>query len=258
MRDFTLSSYKNYTILIKSSNCQFLTFKEFFLLNKKPDKFCLIRHDVDRKPINALNMARVESELGIKSTYYFRYKPNTFKKEIILEIASLGHEIGYHYENLSDSNGNVSKALDDFEKNLNIFREIVDIQTISMHGRPLKKYDNRDLWKDPNRHKLLKEKFNILGEVYLDIDYSDIAYVNDTGRNWTNSKSNIRDKVHSNITADFNNSRDLIQYLKETPPDKICFQIHPERWDDATASWTYQFIKDHSINLAKLIVNRVK
>src|SRR5690606_27946736 len=136
-----------------------------------------------------------------RSTYYFRAKPNVFKPDIIRTILRYGHEIGYHYENLSDTNGDIKRALEDFEKNLLRFREITPITTISMHGRPLKPYDNRDLWRDPSRHALLKEQFGILGEIYLDIDYSDIAYISDTGRNWTADVANVRDKVHSNLNV---------------------------------------------------------
>ena len=38
----------------------------------------------------------------IKATYFFRTIPHTFKPETIKEIAGMGHEIGYHYENLSE------------------------------------------------------------------------------------------------------------------------------------------------------------
>jgi len=57
---------------------------------------------VDRKPENALKTARLEDEMGIKATYFFRTIPHTFKPEIIKEIAGMGHGIGYHYENLSE------------------------------------------------------------------------------------------------------------------------------------------------------------
>ena len=60
----------------------------------------VLRHDIDRKPMNALRMAELEYELGIQSTYYFRF-PCTFKPEIIRKIRDLGHEVGYHYEVLS-------------------------------------------------------------------------------------------------------------------------------------------------------------
>lgn len=228
------------------------------MLNRETlDSFCLIRHDVDRKPLNALRMAQLEKELGIVSTYYFRHKPNTFRPDIIKKIADMGHEIGYHYENLSDSDGNIETALADFEDKLIDFRKIAEIKTISMHGRPLKKFDNRDLWREPSRHALLKNKFNILGEVYLDINYEDIAYINDTGRNWSSSKSNLRDKVTSSVAADFATSEELTKYL-QNPHKKICFQIHPERWEDNMLPWLTQLAKDMSINSLKKIFNLLR
>jgi hypothetical protein len=32
----------------------------------------MMRHDIDRKPENALFTARIEAESGIRATYYFR------------------------------------------------------------------------------------------------------------------------------------------------------------------------------------------
>jgi hypothetical protein len=146
-----------------------MRFDEFFLANPKPESFCLIRHDVDRRPKKALQMARLETSFQIHSTYYFRTKRHVFKPEIIKKISDLGHEIGYHYEGLSDKKGNLDHALRDFEYNLKKLREIVPVKTVSMHGSPLSTIDNRDMWRDPNKHRLLAEKYSILGEVYLDI-----------------------------------------------------------------------------------------
>ena len=125
-----------------------------------PEKFILIRHDIDRRPRKALEMAILEREMGIRSSYYFRAKPHVFNPHIIKRISALGHEIGYHYECLSDTNGNIRMALNDFAYHLNRFRKIVPIKTIAMHGRPFKPYDNRDLWKNPvyrnKLHEILK------------------------------------------------------------------------------------------------------
>lgn len=233
----------------------FYTFSEFIKDQNIIDDFILIRHDVDRKPSNALIMAKLENKLGIRSTYYFRHKKHIFLPEVIKKIQSLGHEIGYHYENLSDSDGNISIALDDFKSKLKEFRKVVPINTISMHGRPLKKFDNRDMWKD-NKEFLID--CNIIGEIYLDIDYDNIAYINDTGRNWSQNKSNIRDKVNSKIIADFNNQIELENFLKNNKNNKIVFQTHPERWTDNYFEWTVQLLKDTGINIIKHIIQYAK
>lgn len=253
MKDFSHSAYEKYIRTIKSSYPNILRFDEFFLTDLKPASFCLIRHDVDRRPKRALQMAKLEKAMGINSTYYFRAKPYVFKSEIIKEISRLGHEIGYHYESLSDTKGDLSCALEDFKGNLRKFRRIVPVQTISMHGRPLKPYDNRDIWRDPNNHALLLEKYGILGDVYLDIDYKEIAYINDTGRNWSPNQSNIRGQIKSSMKLKFNNGRELYDYLKSNPNPKMVFQIHPERWTEHIMDYCVSFCFDAMANTAKYI-----
>ena len=258
MKDFTLGAYKVYLKAIRSSYSNILRFDEFFLANPKPETFCLLRHDVDRRPKRALQMAKVEKEMGIRSTYYFRAKPCAFNPEIIKGITALGHEVGYHYECLSDANGDISRALEDFENNLERFREIVTIKTISMHGRPLKPFDNRDMWRSPKNHRLLLEKYGIHGEVYLDIDYKEIAYINDTGRNWTSTKSNIRDKIESSIKLDFENGEELRNYLESNTHPRMVFQVHPERWANHIVGYCLSFCSDLLANWSKEIVKPLR
>ncbi|WP_269849870.1 hypothetical protein [Methanosarcina horonobensis] len=76
-----------------------------YICNQHPERFVLLRHDVDRMPGRALATAQIEHELGIKATYYFRTSENVFKPDIIRQIRDMGHEIGYHYETLSEAKG---------------------------------------------------------------------------------------------------------------------------------------------------------
>ena len=251
--DFTLKTYKEYLLALKSQETLFLTFEEFIPMKIKPVFFCLIRHDVDRLPSRALKMAKLENSIGVRSTYYFRKKPWVFNPLIIKEILKLGHEVGYHYETLSDTGGDLVMGMKLFKKNLKAFRKYVPCKTISMHGRPLKKFDNRLLWNSDN-HKILKEDLGVIGEVYLDVDYSEIAYINDTGRNWSSKKANKRDKVSSNINANFSNSDELLSFFKNGLIKKICFQVHPERWVDNPILWSMQYSLDVSINVLKSVV----
>jgi hypothetical protein len=258
MRDFTLEAYSAYLSAIKANYKHILRFDEYFLLNQKPESFCIIRHDIDRKPYNALQMANLEHDLGVKATYYFRTKPHTFKPEIICKIEKLGHEIGYHYESLSDTNGDIQLALENFRVNLRKLRKIVQIRTIAMHGRPFKKFDNRDLWRTQNNHVLLFKQFGILGEVYLDINYSDIAYLSDTGRNWENNRSNIRDKVASSVNLNVRSGYELLQCLQQQYPQRIIFQIHPERWTDNLLFWIFQLFLDTTSNSIKFFYGKTR
>ncbi len=258
MRDFTFQAYKKYLEAIKLQNIPFYQFRDFLSFKEKPAEFCLLRHDVDRKPGKALKMAIAEAEMEIKTTYYFRAKKHTFKKDIIQRIENLGHEIGYHYESLSDSNGNIKDAIADFEKNLAKFRKISETDTCAMHGRPFKPYDNRDIWRNKTNHDRLTDVLKIKGEAYLDIDYTDILYINDTGRNWSNKKANMRDKVTSEVSIDFKTGSELLKYLSETPHKKICFQIHPERWSDNYLEYFIVLLTDTAINAVKAIISLMR
>ena len=145
MRDFTLKKYEELCLALLDSGYTPLAVYSYLKGQKnKNNKLVVLRHDIDRKCGNALRMAELEHELGIQSTYYFRV-PYTFKPEMIVKI--LGHEVGYHYEVLSKAKGDYEKAVELFEQELNEFRKIVDVKTIGMHGSPLSRYDNRDLWK---------------------------------------------------------------------------------------------------------------
>lgn len=253
MKDFSLKMYQIYLEALQNQNIPFFTFEEYFLREESPEEFCLVRHDVDRFPKRALSMAIVENSMGVKSTYYFRAKPWSFNKNIICKIVELGHEVGYHYENLSDNNGDIEKGMEDFKKKLKEFRKTTNVRTVSMHGRPFKKYDNRKIWTREN-HSLLKNKLGILGEVYKDIDYSDIAYINDTGRNWTELKSNNRDKVKSDVKVNFENRDELLKFIESSHYKKVCFQVHPERWVDDPIKWSLQWAIDNCINTLKIIL----
>lgn len=109
--DFTQTTYKILLETLKEKNYSFFTF-ENYLSNPTNHTTCLgeakrrriihscilLRHDIDRIPRNALKLAQIENSLGIKGTYYFRVVPESYDVEIMHQISALGHEIGYHYE----------------------------------------------------------------------------------------------------------------------------------------------------------------
>ncbi len=63
MRDFTLDKYSIYLAAISNKIGTFLRFDNYNKLIEKPEKFCLIRHDGDRKPKSAFKMTKIEQML---------------------------------------------------------------------------------------------------------------------------------------------------------------------------------------------------
>lgn len=97
--DFTLEKIRSLLVALKKHASIFQTFEEFIL--DPSEKVVIMRHDVDLVPQNALRLALIENEYGIKSSYYFRACPGSWNEDIIREIADMGHEVGYHYEDVS-------------------------------------------------------------------------------------------------------------------------------------------------------------
>ena len=123
--DFTLKTYKKLIQELLTSGYSFQTLQEY--IQNPKEKVVILRHDVDRLPENALVIAKIEKEAGIRASYYFRIVKESYDEDVIRQIAKIGHEIGYHYENLSEiskEKRGTSKeelyelAIDDFRLNL--------------------------------------------------------------------------------------------------------------------------------------------
>ena len=160
MLDFTTDMYAVLCKKIVETDYTSFTVAEY--IKKRPTNAIILRHDVDRAPATALKLARIENEYGLKATYYFRFIKSVFVASIIKEIVNLGHEVGYHYETLSKCRGNYDQAGKLFKTELEEFRKIIPVSTASMHGRPLSKWNNLDLWK-----QFSVNDFDLVGEAYL-------------------------------------------------------------------------------------------
>lgn len=243
--DFNLSLY--FCLLNFFSNKTLLT-EELRSINQK----VILRHDIDRLPQNALKIARKEAERRTLGIYYFRTKMHVCKTEIIKEISVLGHEIGYHYENMSDCGGDPEKAIEDFKRNLGRLREIAPVKTACMHGSPLSKYDNRDLWKYYDYHD-----YGIEFEPYFDVDFSKVFYLTDTGRRWDGDRVSVRDKVDRGDRdwPVYHTTFDIIRALEEgTFPLPAMITIHPQRWTDNPVAWTWELLAQSVKNLGKRLI----
>ena len=243
--DFTIKQYKELLKALKSSGYSFQTFEEF--LKSPKDRCIILRHDVDLLPINSLKFAQIQAENNIKGVYYFRAVPESWNELIIKEISSLGHEIGYHYENLTKCNGDFSMGIQDFKNNLKALRELATVSTICMHGSPMSKYDSKDLW------KVYKYgDYDIIGEPYFDINFNEVLYITDTGRRWDGNKVSVRDRVEASFKLSFHSTQQIIDAANQNLlPAKIMFTFHPQRWNDNILRWSKELVLQNLKNIIK-------
>jgi len=114
--DFSDEAYASLLDAGLDAGYEFITVREYLSSEQLPERFLIVRHDVDRKPMNALQMARTEAVRDIPTTYYYRIIPKTFRPELIQQTEQLGHEIGYHYEDLDTADGDIEAAHESFAR----------------------------------------------------------------------------------------------------------------------------------------------
>ena len=267
--DFTVGKYKALQQALTGRGYAFRTFLQF-MESPGTDKTVVLRHDVDRLPGNALHLGLLEHEMDIRSTYYFRIVPQSFDPDIIRQISGLGHEIGYHYEDLSMAAKSagagrpdparqpvppelMEKAIAQFELHLEQLRELAPVKTICMHGSPLSRWDNRKLWE-----RYDYRDYGIAGEPYFDVDYSQVFYITDTGRSWRKSDANVRDRVDSGFDLQVRSTSHLIRLAEAGRlPGRIMINTHPQRWHDPGFRWFRELIWQNTKNIGKSFVSRM-
>lgn len=252
MLDFTLKQYNSLLKALRKAGYSFQRVEDY--VQQPIPRAVMLRHDVDSWPINAMQMAKVESEKGIVATYYFRKSMLSFNEAVVRGIVELGHEIGYHYEDLARSNGNPHEAIATFKANLEFYREYYPVKTIAMHGRPLSPWDSKDIWKHFNY-----QDYGLIAEPYLDIDFSRVAYFTDTGNCWDGDKYSVRDHVQSPHKFNTHTTWDLIEHVENNLlPDQIMLNVHPARWNDNYIKWwiRYYVLTLPKFQLKKMIKNK--
>jgi len=293
-RDFTLNTYR---ILLEALQPHFNCFCGFAeIMSGDKVSYVVLRHDVDRKPDNALAIAKIEAAAGIRASYHFRAGKVSNHPDTVRQIVDLGHEIAYHYEDLSAliqfrkirddefKRELFLEAANSFEKNLEFFRKFYPVAVISMHGSPLSPTDNRLLWK----HYDYRAK-GIVCEPYFDIDVSDVLYLTDTGRKWNGGKSNLRDRakfpdpfIENDLYREWKSrpikgsmmemtpegkefssqflvrhTSDLISLANDSKlPSKVIINTHPQRWTDKPLPWAMELILQNIKNQIKGLITR--
>lgn len=249
-KDFTFDMYEKLLQTCLASGYEHLAVRDYLQSSTLPEKFVIHRHDIDRKPKNALLMAELEAKYNISSTYYIRTTQNTFRRKIIEKIYSLGHEVGYHYEDLDRADGDPKLAHQLFEKELERVRQYVPVETVCMHGNPLTKYDNRKMWQ-PSLPSF--EQYDLLGEAYLSVDFEQVTYYSDTGRTWADGDLKVKDQPLGNSVKHHHvgSTSQLCDLVASKSVCRPYVLSHPNRWADDIIEYVIEYSKDTGTNLGK-------
>ena len=243
--DFTIKKYSRLLRSLQQNGYEFITFEDY-CLGVRMNRFVILRHDVDEMAHNALEIAEVENKLGIISTFFFRIVKHSNHPEIIRKIVSLGHQIGYHYEDLAMANGDKELAYTNFQKNLKYFRSFAPVATICMHGSSMSEFDNRLLWQTYDY-----KNDGIIGEPYFSVNFNEVFYLTDTGYCWDGYKTAVRDTAPNKFNLSFHTTDDIIEAINQgLLPNQVMILAHT-LWTDNLLKWLFIYVREKSRNSVK-------
>lgn len=252
--------YRRLLQAIEDSGGECITFEQYCAVQQGlsgtktlPERYVILRHDVDKRPWYSVRMAEIEAGMGVKASYYFRIGKESNNPDCIRRIAALGHEIGYHYEDMSLCHGDHDKAYEHFMNSLEYFRQFYPVRTCCMHGAPMSKYDSRAIWEKYDYHKL-----GLIGEPYYDVDFNKTLYLTDTGRCWDGYWYSLRDKVPeqqqrwNNNGWSFHRTPEIIIAVEDRRlPAALMITTHPQRWTDSWGAWIEELVMQNIKNVIK-------
>lgn len=207
------------------------------ILKAKPDKpFLILKHDVETNPSKALRLAQIESNYSHKGSYYVQaYLLNSSKNiDILKQIQELGHEVSYHHDVMDSNKGDINKAAEEFQSNIELFESNgFYVQTVCQHGNPIIDRNgyssNRDFFRNAKVTQLYEHISEIMVNFKSRID-KNYKYISDAGYRWkiifdpeNNDviKSEDKDIVLGNLDG-------VLDVIKSE--NSVIVSTHPHRW----------------------------
>jgi len=188
-----------------------------YLQGDREKPLLVLRHDVEWNVSRAMAVAKIEKAHGIRSTMYFRVDTKAFDLPAMRSLQEDGFEIGYHFNTLDRCGGDFNRAIALFEKELRELRAAgLKIDTVCSHGDPRVKkigykVNNEIFLKDPG----LRKRSNLLGEAYLEVDFSSLQNFSDVGIRWNGG----------DISA-----KELVSRIKRQEWPVVYLLTHPDYW----------------------------
>ena len=185
------NTYRGLVETLQQKDFYLGTFSHFISDNFDARKtVCLIRHDIDADLDAALDIAKLEHDLNIQSTFFLMTQSpiyNLFSRSsfrILNQILEMGHEIGLHYDQtFSESIGNHSSQNINNQADMISDFLSIEVRSFSNHqptksafeennyeGKLISAYTNEKVKKlnyisDSNREIDLAELFKVINNV---------------------------------------------------------------------------------------------
>ncbi len=141
MSKFAKFSYNEYQEILRHYKSLIIDFQD---VSDSLQSFCILRHDVEFSLERALKIAKIDSENGIKSSFFIQvinnaYNPlSTINTQLIKKIENYGHYIGLHFYVSHLKEGDLKGLENELNRQVSILQECVEtkISRFSYHRPP--------------------------------------------------------------------------------------------------------------------------
>lgn len=239
-----LKTYRKYIDYAKQQGYKICSLSEFYENKDESLNHFILRHDVDYFEKATKKMFEVEKELGVHSTYYFRW--STIDENLIQDMLNAGFDIGLHYETVATyirenniqnkEDINISVVQSQLKDEIKEFKTKYNpnMSSCCSHGAS----ENIQLGISSNSilENVNYDEYGIIFEAYDERMYSDygIYHIMDQ-----NIRNNFGFAYSSNPIDGINEER-----------KNILFLAHPTHW--------FSSLKLYLINIRETILGRVQ
>ena len=185
--EFTLKGYGHLIDCLKDNNYGFANYKNYM----NYDKCVILRHDVDYDIQKIVQMAEMEYDKKVSSTYFVLLTSDFYNLmsresvEVIRTVHKMGHHIGLHFDQqcygICDENWDIQTITQLMNKEIRVLSGIIGkkINAVSMH-RP--------------SPKMLEGKFELAGDAadsYSQEFFRNFKYLSDSRMRWREDVESI-------------------------------------------------------------------
>lgn len=196
--EFTYTAYRELLDFLRQGGYAFTDYHDY----QSYPRCVILRHDIDNSLPQALRLAEIEAEEGVKSTWFVLLRTDFYNpasaasQRILRRLGELGHEIGLHFDEMAyaSESGIGSYASSSTEelivREAGILADICGcpITTVSMH-RPSKVTLEADLQ--------IPGMVNSYGQTF----FHDFKYLSDSRRRWREPVEDITESVGAFIRS---------------------------------------------------------
>jgi hypothetical protein len=178
---WTYNDYRKAMLLFQTANYHISSFQDF--LEKPEVKHLILRHDVDFSLEAAHKMARIDHELGITSSFYFRVHASNYNlfssKGITLvgDFISMGHEVALHLESGVDLLQNREKW-ETLDGQISAFESLLGIKIAGFSAHEPARLGGLETSDDA------KARWNLSYHAYEERFTKEIKYLSDSSGRW--------------------------------------------------------------------------